>query len=74
MSRGKLQWPADGALTDLLRRYYRGEGNLWGDIQTNVHAELQRRGLPLAPRHLRFRATNDGYLVIIEDADEYASL
>jgi hypothetical protein len=28
----------------------------------------------VAPHHMRFRATNAGYLVIIEDAEGYASL
>lgn len=74
MSRNTLQWHADAALADLLRRYYRGEGNLWSAIQSAVDAELRHRGLPLAPRHLRFRATGDSYLVIIEDADAYANL
>lgn len=69
-----LQWPADADLAMLLRRYYRGEGELWAEIQASVHAELRRRKLLVAPRHMRFRATESGYLVIIEDAEDYANL
>jgi hypothetical protein len=69
-----ITWEASAELAALLRRYYRGEAGLWGDIQMLVHTDLQRRGMPVAPRHMRFRATNAGYLVIIEDAEGYASL
>jgi hypothetical protein len=66
-----ITWEADADLAALLRRYYRGEAGLWGDIQAMVHADLHRRGAPVAPRHLRFRATEAGYIVIIEDAEGY---
>jgi hypothetical protein len=69
-----IRWEADAELAALLRRYYRGEAGLWADIQAMVHADLQRRGLPVAPRHLRFRAIETGYLVIIEDAEGHHTL
>ncbi|NTW98137.1 MAG: hypothetical protein HGB28_06250 [Oscillochloris sp.] len=72
MSQNTIQWQADAELASLIRRYYRGEAGLWADIQASVHADLQRQGLPVAPRHLRFRATEAGYLVIIEGAEGYA--
>jgi transposase InsO family protein len=68
-----IRWEADADLAALLRRYYRGEAGLWGDIQARVHADLRRQGLPVAPRHMRFRATDAGYLVIIEDAEGHAN-
>jgi hypothetical protein len=68
-----IRWDADADLAALLRRYYRGEAGLWGDIQASVHVELRRQGLHVAPRHMRFRATDAGYLVIIEDAEGYAN-
>ncbi|MEI7771396.1 MAG: hypothetical protein WCI67_15505 [Chloroflexales bacterium] len=68
---GAITWDAGTELASLLRRYYRGEAGLWGDIQAMVHADLRRRGLPVAPRHMRFRATEAGYLVIIENAEGY---
>jgi hypothetical protein len=68
-----ISWPADAELAALLRRYYRGEAGLWGAIQAMVDAELRARGLPAAPRHLRFRATETGYLVIVEGAEGYAN-
>ncbi|NNJ09383.1 hypothetical protein EKD04_003475 [Chloroflexales bacterium ZM16-3] len=74
MNQRAIQWEANEELAGLLCRYYRGEGGLWGEIQAHVHANLQRQGLPVAPRHLRFRATQTGYLVIIEDAEGYANL
>ncbi|MBX0326834.1 hypothetical protein K2Z83_03945 [Oscillochloris sp. ZM17-4] len=74
MRQGAIEWEAGAELTALLRRYYRGEAALWGEIQAIVHADLLRQGLPLAPRHLRFRASETGYMVIVEDAEGYASL
>ncbi len=66
-----LRWPANAELTALLQRYYQGEAGLWPAIQDQVYAELQARGLPLAPRHMRFRRTGEGYEVILEDAEAY---
>jgi hypothetical protein len=73
MSQQTYQWEADAELAGLIRRYYRGEAGLWADIQARVHAEIERQGLPVAPRHLRFRATETGYLVILEGAEGYAN-
>lgn len=67
----RIRWPADAELVALLRRYYQGEAGLWPAIQGLVHTTLRERGLPLAPRHLRFRRTDEGYEVIVEGADEY---
>jgi hypothetical protein len=67
----RISWPADEELTALLRRYYQGEAGLWPDIQAAVHHELRARGLPVAPRHIRFRRTDDGYTVLVEGADDY---
>jgi hypothetical protein len=66
-----LSWQADANLVGLLRRYYQGEAALWDAIQAAVHAELRARGLQVAPRHLRFRPTATGYMVILEDAEAY---
>ncbi|MFO7170178.1 MAG: hypothetical protein DIU80_019305 [Chloroflexota bacterium] len=68
------QWDADAALNELLARYYAGEAGLWQRIQAAVDEELRRRGLPPAPRHIRFRRLPaGGYRVIVEDADDYAA-
>lgn len=67
----RVSWVADAELAALLRRYYRGEAGLWGEVQARVHAELRARGLPVAPRHLRFRRIDDSYEVIVEDAAPY---
>ncbi len=66
-----LSWQAGPDLVALLRRYYQGEAALWGAIQAAVNAELQARGLQVAPRHLRFRPTATGYLVLLDDAEAY---
>jgi hypothetical protein len=66
-----IRWAADATLSGLLRRYYQGEAELWADIQAHVHAELAARGQPLAPRHLRFHRTAQGYEVIVEPAEAY---
>ncbi|MFV9506155.1 MAG: hypothetical protein AB4911_16510 [Oscillochloridaceae bacterium umkhey_bin13] len=66
-----LRWSAASELTELLRRYYQGEAGLWPTIQAYVHVELRARGLPLAPRHVRFRRIGDSYDVIIEEADAF---
>jgi hypothetical protein len=68
-----IRWEADTELSSLLYRYYRGEAGLWGNIQAMVHIELRRQGLPVAPRHMRFRASETGYQVIIEDAEGYVN-
>lgn len=73
MSEKPIQWEADAELASLLRRYYRGEAGLWGEIQARVHADVQRQELPVAPRHMRFRAIATGYLVIIEGAEGYVN-
>lgn len=67
----RVSWPADDGLVALLRRYYQGEAALWPEIQASVHRELRARGLPVVPRHLRFRRTEDGYMVIVEGADDF---
>lgn len=67
----RICWVADAELAALLRRYYVGEAGLWGEVQARVHAELRARGVPVGPRHLRFRRTDDGYEVIVEDAAPY---
>ncbi|NTV63741.1 MAG: hypothetical protein HGA65_09425 [Oscillochloris sp.] len=74
MSEQRYQWEADAELAGLIRRYYRGEAGLWAAIQARVHADIERQGLPVSPRHLRFRATEIGYLVILEGAEGYANL
>lgn len=66
-----FSYEAGPELTALLRRYYTGEAELWPQIQALVDADLRARSLPVAPRHLRFRLTSTGYLVIIEDAGNY---
>lgn len=68
----RVAWEAGPDLADLLRRYYQGEAGLWPDIQASVHDELHRRGLPVAPRHMRFRRAGEGYEVIVEGAEGYA--
>jgi hypothetical protein len=67
------RWPAAPDLAALLARYYRGEAGLWGAIQERVTADLHACGLPVAPRHLRFRRTATGYEVIVEGAETYHS-
>lgn len=69
-----LRWDADEELSALIARYYRGEAGLWEEIRARVHAELVRRGMPAAPRHIRLRRLEaGGYEVIVEDAAAYAS-
>ncbi|MEN9936428.1 MAG: hypothetical protein RLZZ387_3007 [Chloroflexota bacterium] len=69
-----LRWDADEALGTLIARYYAGEAGLWGEIQRAVDAELRRREIPPAPRHLRLRRVAEGgYEVILEDAAGYAA-
>jgi hypothetical protein len=69
-----LRWDADEELVALVAHYYRGEAGLWQEIRARVHAELVRRGLPAAPRHIRLRRLDSGgYEVIVEDAAGYAS-
>lgn len=70
----RIVWVANSELAELLRRYYQGEAEQWPVIQRLVHAELRERGLPIAPRHVRFRRTNTGYAVIVESAEEDAAL
>ncbi|GEM_PF-639007 len=71
MSTRQIRWSASPELTALLRRYYNGEAELWGEVQASVHRELMARGLAVFPRHLRFRRTETGYEVMVEDAEEY---
>lgn len=71
MSARQIRWSASPELAALLRRYYDGEAELWSEVQTIVHRELMDRGLAVFPRHLRFRRTENGYEVMIEDAEEY---
>lgn len=66
----RISWAADDELAALLRRYYQGEAEQWPAIQARVHATLRERGLPAWPRHIRFRARDDGYEVIVEEAEE----
>lgn len=66
-----IRWSASPELALLLRRYYNGEAELWSEVQAIVHRELMARGLGASPRHLRFRRTETGYEVIVEDAEEY---
>lgn len=70
----RIAWNADAELAELLSRYYRGEAEHWPAIQRLVHGELQARGVPVAPRHIRFRRTNGGYTVIVESAGDDAVL
>ena len=63
-----IRWQADEGLIELLRRYYQGDAACWPEIQAHIYAELRARGLPEAPRHMRFRLSADGYEVILEDA------
>ncbi len=65
-----VRWTADEELTELLQRYYSGEGGLWTAIRERVTAELRRRGIAGA-RHIRFLRHEHGYEVIIEDASGY---
>ncbi len=66
-----LTWPANDQLCALLRRYYCGEAGLWAEILACVEQELQTRQLPVAPRHVRFRRTTDGYLVEVRSAEGF---
>ncbi|WP_031460871.1 hypothetical protein [Chloroflexus sp. MS-G] len=66
-----LIWPANDQLCTLLRRYYCGEAGLWAEILACVDQELMRRQLPVAPRHVRFRRTTDGYLVEVRSAEGF---
>jgi len=59
---------ADAGLCALLRRYYQGEAGLWAEILRCVERELRARQLPPAPRHVRFRRTDEGYIVEIRPA------
>lgn len=70
----RISWTAGEELAGLLRRYYEGEAGLWPRIQARVHAELQERGEPVGPRHIRFRRTDAAYQVIVEGAEEDANL
>ncbi|ACL25938.1 hypothetical protein [Chloroflexus aggregans] len=63
-----LTWQADPELCALLRSYYQGEAGRWPTIIACVEQELRARQLPPAPRYVRFRRTNDGYLVEIRPA------
>lgn len=69
-----LRWDADEALSALIARYYAGEAGLWEVIRAEIHAELGRRGMPAAPRHIRLRKlAAGGYEVVVEDAEGYAA-
>lgn len=69
-----LRWPADDALNALIRRYYRGEAQLWEDIRQRVDDELRRRQIVHGAYHIRLRARPDGgYDVQIDDASGYAN-
>ena len=69
-----LRWPADDALNALIRRYYRGEAQLWEDIRQQVDDELRRRQIVRGAYHIRLRARPDGgYDVQIDDASGYAN-
>jgi hypothetical protein len=71
-SKQMLRWEADAALNELIARYYAGEAGLWAAIRAAVDAELRRRGLPSAPRHIRLRRLAAGaYEVIVEDAERW---
>jgi hypothetical protein len=70
----RYSWEAGAELAALLRRYYQGEAEHWPAIQALVHGELHERGVPVGPRHIRFRNTGDGYLVIVEGAEGHADL
>lgn len=71
---GQIRWAAGEELTALLRRYYAGEAEHWPAIQALVHAEFRALDPSIGPRHIRFRRTASGYLVIAEPADDCASL
>jgi hypothetical protein len=68
----RISWVAGEELAGLLRRYYQGEAGLWPDIQALVHAEIHGRGVPVGPRHIRFRRTEAGYHVLVEGAEGHA--
>lgn len=66
-----VHWTANDTLTELIRRYYRGEAGLWGEIRQHVEEELRRREIA-GPHHFRFKSRADGrYEVIVESADGY---
>ncbi len=70
----QIRWAAGQELTALLRRYYAGEAEHWPAIQALVHAELRAYDQTIGPRHVRFRRTECGYLVIVDAADDCANL
>ena len=68
-----LRWPADQALAELIRRYYKGEMGLWETIRRHVDDELRRRQIYRGAYHMRLLGRRDGgYDVLIEDATDYA--
>ncbi len=67
-----IRWRADAVLTDLLRRYYRGEAGLWPLIRQHVDDYLHQQQVTIGAYHVRFRLTeHHDYLVIVEDATGY---
>lgn len=68
-----LRWSADTALAELIRRYYTGEAALWESIRQRVHEELRQRRPDAAAYHFRFRETETGYDIIIEDARDFVA-
>jgi hypothetical protein len=71
-SKPMLRWEADAALNELIARYYGGEAGLWDAIRASVDAELRRRNLPSAARHIRLRRLAAGaYEVIVEEAERW---
>lgn len=69
-----LRWQADEELCALLRRYYAGEGDLWGAIRQRVDDELRARRIDQGHYHVRFRRRGDaGYDVLIDDAAAFVA-
>jgi hypothetical protein len=68
-----LRWQADDELAELIRRYYKGQMNLWETIRRRVDAELRRQQIDRGSYHLRLLGRRDGgYDVLVEDAVDYA--
>ncbi len=65
-----LRFSAQEELNQLINRYYAGEAGLWDAIRQHIEAELRRREIRGA-HHFRFRATDTGYDILVEDARDY---
>lgn len=71
MSNNRIEWPAGPELETLIRRYYAGEAGLWADIRATIDSELRQRRVTQGAYHIRLYRTDQGYDVVIENAEAY---